>query len=98
MTQSNPATETTTYRLHAEPHPAALARVLEFFVINDLVPRRVESVLERNGLAMIVTIEIDDLCVELARRLASRMAALVAVSSVDIEWAPPVRRNQSIRC
>ncbi len=87
MTKSSPATDTTTYRLHAEPHPAALARVLEFFVINDLVPRRVESALNGSGSTMHVTIEIDGLCAELAGRLAARMAALVAVSNVVFELA-----------
>ncbi len=73
----------------AEPDPNVLLRLLEPFVIHDVLPHAIHVAHEAHAL----TVELEFTCdVDLAARLKARLAAMISVRAVTCS---PVAPNAS---
>lgn len=68
--------------VEAEPTPNALLRLLEPFVIHDVLPLSMESRTRGDGLRLVLTFHAGP---DLAERLKMRLAVMPAVRSASLE-------------
>lgn len=72
--------------VEAEPNPNALLRLLEPFVIHDVLPLRLDSRAEGAALRLAITFRAP---ADLAERLKMRIAAMPAVHDAILEASRP---------
>lgn len=71
------------FTIHADAHPNVLARLLEPFVIHDVLPTRLDGAVHASGAyALAVEFACED---DLARRLGDRIEAIVVVRKLARE-------------
>ncbi|MFG1402188.1 hypothetical protein [Xanthobacter sediminis] len=76
--------------VEAEPAPNALLRLLEPFVVHDILPLRLESRAEGDALRLFIAFSAES---DLAQRLRMRLCAMPAVRSAAFDM--PAREAMS---
>lgn len=80
-----PAPALSRYRVRALADPSALSRVLEQFVLRDLLPARVHCERAAGGEELRIEVEVADLAEPMAHHLARRLGAFPVVMHVLLQ-------------
>ena len=78
--------------VEAEPAPNALLRLLEPFVIHDVLPHRVDCAAAGDALGVEIEFSASQ---DLATRLLMRLSTMVCVRAAALGPAPALRRREA---